>query len=126
MPELFDMISGTETGAIIAGSLVIPNEDKTGVFQYADKSVKFFETNHGLLYVSLELNVWLSMLISVIFAILLAIGVYVCLVKKLKIDVNRLRSLNETQLMILDQIDVIDGNRTRDDEDTRNEKINRL
>lgn len=28
MPELFDMISGSETGAIIATSLVLPKEDK--------------------------------------------------------------------------------------------------
>jgi len=26
MPELFDMIAGSETGAIIASSLVIPND----------------------------------------------------------------------------------------------------
>ena len=27
MPELFDMIAGSETGAIIATSLVVPNDD---------------------------------------------------------------------------------------------------
>jgi hypothetical protein len=27
MPELFDLIAGSETGAIIAATLVIPNED---------------------------------------------------------------------------------------------------
>ena len=27
MPELFDMISGSETGAIIASTLVVPNDD---------------------------------------------------------------------------------------------------
>ena len=29
MPELFDLISGSESGAIIASSLVIPNPDRT-------------------------------------------------------------------------------------------------
>ena len=27
MPELYDMISGTDTGAIIAASLIVPNND---------------------------------------------------------------------------------------------------
>jgi patatin-like phospholipase/acyl hydrolase len=27
MPELFDLIAGSETGAIIAATLVIPNDD---------------------------------------------------------------------------------------------------
>ena len=50
MPELFDLIAGTETGAIIGGSLVIPNDASTGgeddfVAMYADKSKDFFEQN---------------------------------------------------------------------------------
>lgn len=29
MPELFDMISGSETGSLIGGALVVPNDDPT-------------------------------------------------------------------------------------------------
>ena len=51
MPELFDMISGSESGAIIGSSLMIPNEDKTqdskGNIQinkyFANKTAEFYE-----------------------------------------------------------------------------------
>jgi hypothetical protein len=36
MPELFDMISGSESGAIIAASLIIPNDDTTTLDKYGN------------------------------------------------------------------------------------------
>jgi len=55
MPEIFDLVAGSETGAIIASSLVIKNEDpKTKNEQinanFADKSKEWFEENVDILY----------------------------------------------------------------------------
>ena len=58
MPELFDLIAGTETGAIIGGSLVIPSDTspKTDeddfVMFYANHSREFYENNVYKLFVS--------------------------------------------------------------------------
>jgi len=49
---MFDMIVGSETGAIIATSLVVPEEKGSKVNKYfADEAVKFFETNLDKLYI---------------------------------------------------------------------------
>jgi len=55
MPELFDMIAGSETGAIIASSLVIPNDDPdTKDAQknkyFATTSLDFFDQHVDTLY----------------------------------------------------------------------------
>ena len=56
MPEIFDMISGSETGAIIASSLVLPNDDpETNKIQpnkyFAGEASKFFYKYSSELYV---------------------------------------------------------------------------
>ena len=61
MPELFDIIAGTETGAIIGSSLVIPGnntKDEYLVRNFADASKNFFEEYSSELYVSQKLNFW--------------------------------------------------------------------
>lgn len=55
MHELFDMIAGVETGAIIASSLLTPNEDpetfETQKNKYfANHTMKFFQENTKSLY----------------------------------------------------------------------------
>ena len=55
MPELFDMIAGSETGAIIASTLLIKNEDpKTMASQpnkyFVNKSKEYFIDNVDFLY----------------------------------------------------------------------------
>lgn len=55
MTELFDLIAGSETGAIIGANLAIPNDDPdTKATQknkyFADHSVDFFEKNQQALY----------------------------------------------------------------------------
>ena len=45
MPELFDMIAGSESGAIIASTLVVPSDDSNSGLTskyFADTSTKFF------------------------------------------------------------------------------------
>ena len=55
MTELFDMISGSETGAIIATTISLPNKDpKTKATQknlfFADRAVQFFRNHVDTLY----------------------------------------------------------------------------
>ena len=51
MNKLFDMIGGSETGAIIAASLAIPDENNpTMAKNLAKVSLKWFEDNGDILY----------------------------------------------------------------------------
>ena len=53
MAELFDLVAGTETGAIIATSLVLPNTNSTSSqknLYFADRAQKFFLDNASTLY----------------------------------------------------------------------------
>ena len=113
MPELFDVIDGTETGAIIGGSLVIPNDSSTGeddfVAMYAGESKEFFKNHTNSLYVSRELNFWWNILISIIFASLLGLLVYLCLRKYYKVDPRKVKHLSEVQHMISFQNDINSG-----------------
>ena len=50
MAEIFDMIAGSETGAILASTLILPNKDEKSVdYQpnafFADKVIEFFKSN---------------------------------------------------------------------------------
>ena len=54
MYELFDMISGSETGAIIASTLVIPNDDTSSTQKnkyFVSKATEFFDQNIDTIYV---------------------------------------------------------------------------
>lgn len=72
MPELFDMISGSETGAIIASSLILPNTDEaTKTIQknkyFANKSVEWFEKHVDVLYRDSQMNIYLKIFITILF-----------------------------------------------------------
>lgn len=45
MPELFDLISGSETGAIIAAALNVPTEDKTNKDAFGNTQINKFFAN---------------------------------------------------------------------------------
>jgi len=52
--ELFDMVAGSGTGAIIGASLVVKNDDKKIARKnknYADKALKFFKDEVDNIYV---------------------------------------------------------------------------
>jgi len=54
--ELFDMIAGSETGAIIGASLVVKNDDKKTMKKrpnknYADKALQIFKDEVDHIYV---------------------------------------------------------------------------
>lgn len=70
MTELFDMIAGSETGAIIATTITLPNPDKTSEQKnafFADKAVLFFTNHVDVLYRDPQANLILRFLIASIF-----------------------------------------------------------
>lgn len=72
MHELFDMIAGSETGAIIASTLVVPNDDPNAAQKnkyWATKSVEFFMETTDELYVDSGTSVGLKILITALFLI---------------------------------------------------------
>lgn len=65
MSKMFDMIVGSETGAIIATTLVVPESKGSTVNKfYANKAVKFFEDNLDALYVDSKFSAGMQFLIS--------------------------------------------------------------
>ena len=67
MPELFDMIAGSETGAIIATSLVLPSDgDSKKPKYYATESLKWFRENVDVLYVDKQMSAWLKVVLIVV------------------------------------------------------------
>ena len=76
MHELFDMIAGSETGAIIASSLVVPNEDTTSKTKnqyWATKSVSFFKENVDILYHESNMPEEIKSLLTFIFIVFVAV-----------------------------------------------------
>jgi len=87
MAELYDVIAGSETGALIAGSLVIP-ADKDSSENYINKywgsdSIKHFKENSLKLYSSQNLEWYWSFLIIIINMIAIVILAWYCSGKKL-------------------------------------------
>lgn len=51
MPELFDMIAGSESGAIIAATLLVPNATNQQLPKYsAVRAEKFYDTHVDSMY----------------------------------------------------------------------------
>jgi len=60
MSKLFDMIAGSETGAIIAATLSVPDEKNPGQPKYfADHNIKWFKTYTDTLYRDRRMPWWL-------------------------------------------------------------------
>jgi len=81
MPEMFDLIAGSETGAIIATTLVLPNPDYPDSSSqknkyFADTAVTWFANNTDTLYHTMIMSVWTKILISLVFIIIFGILVY--------------------------------------------------
>lgn len=89
MPELFDMISGSETGAMIGSTLVIPNDDpKTSSFQinkyFANTMSDFFYDNTSSIYVDQNMPLWLNAVIVIFMVVLACTTTYCCFNKRYK------------------------------------------
>jgi len=71
MPELFDMIAGSETGAIIATSLVLPSDsDPKKPKYYASESLKWFRENVDVLYRDQQMPLGLKVVLCILSLIL--------------------------------------------------------
>ena len=70
MTELFDLIAGSETGAIIATTLALPTSktDNKPRF-YADTSTKWFEEHVDTLYHDKNISVFINALITILLAL---------------------------------------------------------
>ena len=120
--------AGTETGAIIGASLVIPGNDTEGLVKnYAQKSMDFFEDYSSELYVAQELNFWQNALVTLGFAALLSFSVFGCLRKKYYIDPIKIASLTEVEVIINTQLDLANkGELHSNDKQFVDQKIARL
>jgi hypothetical protein len=81
MTELFDVIAGSETGAIIAATLVVPNDDpetKDKVkYKYdSRKAIEFFDTNVDVLYTDYKMPIFVKLLCTVVLIGLFSSIVY--------------------------------------------------
>ena len=79
MHELFDMIAGSETGAIIASSLVVPHDDASSPQKnkyWATQSVDFFMENTDTFYVDSSTSNGVKMLITAIFLVFFGLVSY--------------------------------------------------
>jgi len=76
MYELFDMLAGSETGAIIASTLVVPNDDpksKQRNKHWSTKSSSFFKENVDILYQESNMPESIKSILSLIFVILVGV-----------------------------------------------------
>lgn len=70
MTELFDIIAGSETGAIIAATLVIPNDDPetkdTIKYKYdSRKAIEFFDDYVDVIYTDYKMPIIVKLLCTV-------------------------------------------------------------
>lgn len=83
MTELFDLIAGSETGAIIASTLVLANDDAatkdTQKNKYfASTSQQWFKANVDTLYKDRQMPAFLKIVITVLFMSVLCAVVFFC------------------------------------------------
>jgi len=74
---MFDMIVGSETGAIIATSLVVPKEKGSKINKfYGDEAVKFFKKNIDTLYIDTKMTAAAQVFISFLFLTISGLAAY--------------------------------------------------
>ena len=81
MHELFDMIAGSETGAIIASSLVLPNTNATTSSiqkneYFADTSKQWFKDHVDTMYHDTNIPILLNLFLTLLFSALFAAAAY--------------------------------------------------
>ena len=105
MPELFDMISGSETGAMIGATLVIPNDDpstkSTQINKYwAQTMSDFFYGNTSKIYVDQNMPFWLNALLVIFLMVLVCTATYCCFNKRYKRTPGYTEKLEAVNLFI--------------------------
>jgi hypothetical protein len=127
MPEIFDMISGSETGALIAATLVIPNYNKSSeqINQwFADETSQFFWDNAATIYVDQQMPFWLNLVISLGGIVFVGFLVFYCLSKKYKLSPGYEDKIEQLSLYIENQKDLLDRNHVV--KDSRNDELQQL
>ena len=81
MHELFDMVAGSETGAIIATTISLPNDNSTTKATqankyFADTAVNWFAENVDTLYRDQQMPIWFRIIIELIFMSLFGFVAY--------------------------------------------------
>jgi len=81
MTELFDIIAGSETGAIIAATLVVPNDDPetkdTRKYKYdSRKAIEFFTNNVDVIYTDYKMPIFVKLLCTIVLIGLFSSIVY--------------------------------------------------
>lgn len=105
MPELFDMISGSETGSLIGGALVIPNDDPntkdTRINKwFASDTTKFFYDESATLYKDQEMPAGWSVLVFLSSIIFFSALTYYCFHRKYRLQPHYMEKLTELGLML--------------------------
>ena len=115
MTELFDYISGSDTGAIIAGSLLLKNTDTATLAEgqnnkyWANESVKWFEDNVEVLYRDARMPVALQVFIIIFFVILFTYLVFTLVrshyrIKDFDINIEKLLDwINDCEVTFFDK-----------------------
>jgi len=76
MYELFDMLAGSETGAIIASTLVVPTDDPNAKLKnkhWSTKSNSFFKENVDVMYQESNMPESIKSFLSFIFLVLVGV-----------------------------------------------------
>ena len=87
MTQLFDAIAGSETGAIIANTILTPKfknntANRPGGNQwFADRASEFFVKHQTSLYSRTTMSIVAQIIISILVALLIGIPIYHCLVR---------------------------------------------
>lgn len=122
MPELFDMIAGSETGAMIGSALVVPNLDpatnKTQINKFwASDLSEYFKNNASHLYVDQQMPFLTNLLILVFAITLVSALTYYCFDRKYKLKAGYLETMEKLSLMIESYTDYLNihGSKKTDD-----------
>lgn len=108
MPELFDMIVGSETGAIIAAALVIPNSDSSSpqINKYfANTTSEWFRIYGPHLYTSKGMPMWANILIVIAVILINGAIVYFIMHYYLRPKAGYVEALDHLSLLVEYQLD---------------------
>lgn len=115
MTELFDYISGSDTGAIIAGSLLLKNDDQASIAKgqknkyFANETVEWFEKNVEVLYRDARMPIALQVFLIVFLVLSITYLVFWIVrrhyrIQDFDINVEKLLDwINDTEITFFDK-----------------------
>lgn len=115
MTELFDYIAGSDTGAIIAGTMLMKNDDQTTLAQgqknkyWANTTVDWFDKNVEILYRDARMPIALQVFLIIFMVLLVTYLVFTIVrshyrVKDFDINIEKLLDwINDTEVTFFDK-----------------------